>query len=244
MIMASIDDMAVDQWTEEELNGSKKSSESTDGQPASGHSRSLLKKWLLDQDSAPEDEPQDMVRYFFYQYHQYANILFLSNHLPCLSQYSLRCNLGSSSDPASTEQPPDYAWYWLTLTTMKGKFVTSNYSDPIANANYKCNSLAVGLVDGRYFRALLSMRNYWPAQNFTDCPSGYYLLDRTRIATNLTDLLDVDIDYEINKDKNNTDALGYVWTRTQEDGTPADEFKGAWIGQHETMTFLRDMWVR
>jgi hypothetical protein len=44
MMMASIDDMAVDQWTEEEPNGSKKSSESTDVQPANGYSRSLLKK--------------------------------------------------------------------------------------------------------------------------------------------------------------------------------------------------------
>jgi hypothetical protein len=61
---------------------------------------------------------------------------------------------------------------------------------------------------------LLSTRNYWPTQNFTDCPSGYYLLDRTRIATNLTDLLDDDIDYEINKDEKNTDPSGYVWTGT------------------------------
>lgn len=44
MMMASIDDMGVDQWTEEEPNGSKKSSESTDVQPANGYSRSLLKK--------------------------------------------------------------------------------------------------------------------------------------------------------------------------------------------------------
>jgi hypothetical protein len=29
----------------------------------------------------------------------------------CLSQYSLRCNLGSSSVPVSTEPPPDYACY-------------------------------------------------------------------------------------------------------------------------------------
>jgi hypothetical protein len=65
MMMASIDDMAVDQLTEEEPNGSKKSSESTDGQPASGYSRSLLNRWLLDKGAAPEDEPQDMYVMFF-----------------------------------------------------------------------------------------------------------------------------------------------------------------------------------
>ncbi len=35
----------------------------------------------------------------------------------------------------------------------------------------------------------------------------------------------MNIDYEINKDEKNTDALGYVWTGTKEDGTPADEFE-------------------
>ncbi len=66
----------------------------------------------------------------------------------------------------------------VTSTTMKGKFVTSNYSGSIAKANYKCNSLAEygsDLLDGRYFKAWLSMRNYWPAQNFTDCPPQWLL---------------------------------------------------------------------
>jgi hypothetical protein len=84
----------------------------------------------------------------------------------------------------------------------------------------KCEMLAnsdMSKVEGDY-KAI-----YYPSANFMDCTNGYYLMTGKKIANNLADLTSTSsLEVPINVDEKAFvySNVHYVWTGTNNDGTP------------------------
>jgi hypothetical protein len=116
--------------------------------------------------------------------------------------------------------PPGGCRVFVSSSKYKGNL--GGYEGADAECQMLANSDA-SEVEGDY-KAWISTTVYSPSANFTDCANGYYLVTGEKIADNLADLTSTNsLEVPINVDEKAfvySNVL-YVWTGTNDDGTPA-----------------------